>query len=61
MRIWGGGSKGAAPLLLTSTLDGGEWSASRHGRSTSGIDLPYALGRSVCVWAPEADWTLLRK
>jgi hypothetical protein len=25
-----------APPLLTSTLDGGEWSTSRHGRFTAG-------------------------
>jgi hypothetical protein len=29
---WGSG--GIAPLILTSALDGGEWSASRPGRFT---------------------------
>jgi hypothetical protein len=30
------GSGGIAPPFLTSALDGGEWSASRPGRFTSG-------------------------
>jgi hypothetical protein len=32
--IWVTG--GIAPPFLTSALDGGEWSTSRHGRFTSG-------------------------
>jgi hypothetical protein len=35
MKIYGG-SGGIAPQFLTSTLDGGEWSASRPGRFTPG-------------------------
>jgi hypothetical protein len=30
--VWG--SAGIAALFLTAALDGGEWSASRHGRFT---------------------------
>jgi hypothetical protein len=30
------GSEGITPRILTSALDGGEWSASRPGRFTSG-------------------------
>jgi hypothetical protein len=38
------GSGGIAPRFLTSTLDGGVWSASRPGRITSGeIALGYPL------------------
>jgi hypothetical protein len=33
--VWGSG--GIAPPILTSALDGGEWSASRPGRITPGI------------------------
>jgi hypothetical protein len=34
------GSGGAAPTFMTSALDGGEWSASRHGRFTPGKRAP---------------------
>jgi hypothetical protein len=34
------GSESIAPLFLTSTLDGGEWSASRLGRFTPGEEAP---------------------
>jgi hypothetical protein len=34
MKTWGSG--GIAPPLFSSALDGGEWSASRHGRFTPG-------------------------
>jgi hypothetical protein len=31
-------------ILLTSALDGGEWSASRPGRSTPGKEAPVPIG-----------------
>ena len=37
-----------APLLLTSALDGGEWSASRPGRFSRGSDVSvYPLKRGL--------------
>jgi hypothetical protein len=38
MEAWGSG--GIAPPFLPSALDGGEWSASRPGRFTSGERSP---------------------
>jgi hypothetical protein len=38
-----GGSGGAAAPFLTSALDGGEWSVSRPGRFTPGINHPLYL------------------
>jgi hypothetical protein len=35
MKTWGSGE--IDPLFWTSALDGGEWSAFRHGRFTPGI------------------------
>jgi hypothetical protein len=50
-----GGNGGIAPTH--SALDGGEWSASRHGRA-----LPPGKGSPVAIvqeagWAPEPVWT----
>jgi hypothetical protein len=42
---WGSG--GIAPPFLTSTLDGGELSASHSRRFTSGKGLPYPLSRRL--------------
>jgi hypothetical protein len=38
------GGAGADPQLLTSALDGGEWSASRAGRYTSRNEHPVPTG-----------------
>jgi hypothetical protein len=46
MKMYGGG--GIAPLFLTSTVDGGEWSASRPCRFTSEKRAPGTL--SVEGW-----------
>jgi hypothetical protein len=48
--VWGSG--GIALPILTSALDGGEWSASRPGRFT-----PVPIGQEV-GWAPEPVGTL---
>jgi hypothetical protein len=40
--IWGSG--GIAPPFLTSTLDGGEWSASRPGRFAAGKERLVPIG-----------------
>jgi hypothetical protein len=39
--VWGSG--GIAPSFSTSTLDAGKWSASRSGRSSSGLSCRYPL------------------
>jgi hypothetical protein len=42
---------------LTSALDGGEWSASRPGRTLPpGKELPVPIGQEA-GWAPEPVWT----
>jgi len=41
------GSGGTAPLILTSALDGGEWSTSRPGRFSPGKELQYQLYRRL--------------
>jgi hypothetical protein len=38
------GLEGIIPLFLTSALAGGEWSASRPGRFTSGEEPPVPIG-----------------
>jgi hypothetical protein len=44
-------------LYLTSALDGGEWSASRPGRSLPpGKGPPVPIGQEA-GWAPETVWT----
>jgi hypothetical protein len=43
-----GGSKGVAPPFWTSSLDWGEWSASRHDRFTHG----------EAGWAPKTISTI---
>jgi hypothetical protein len=41
------GSGGTAPLILTSALDGGEWSTSIPGRFSPGKELRYQLNRRL--------------
>jgi hypothetical protein len=45
--VWGSG--GTVPPFLTTALDGGEWSASRPGRLTSGetVKVTRWIGGSV--------------
>jgi hypothetical protein len=53
------GIGGIAPLLLTLTLDAGEWAVSRSGRfitGETGVDNKYVGGRE----GPELGWTLWR-
>jgi hypothetical protein len=45
----GGGGGGIAPSFLTSALDGGDWSASRHCRFTNGKGAPDTLWRRSWV------------
>jgi hypothetical protein len=40
--FWGSGH--IVPTFLTSTLDGGEWSASRPGLFTPGENTPVSIG-----------------
>jgi hypothetical protein len=51
MKTWGSG--GIAPPILTSALDGGQWSALRLGRFT--------LEERGPVREPEQTWMLLRE
>jgi hypothetical protein len=52
--LGGGGEKGYSSCsFLTSALEGGEWSTSRHGRALpSGKEPPVSTG-----WATEPVWT----
>jgi len=50
---WGSG--GIAPRLLDLATDGGEWSASRPGRFTSGKGPLIPIGQEA-GWAPESGW-----
>jgi hypothetical protein len=52
------GSGGIAPPLLTSALDGGEWSPSRPGHFTSEETVPPVPIGQEAGWAPEPVWTL---
>jgi hypothetical protein len=44
-------------IFLTSSLVGGEWSASRPGRFTPGKDTPVPIGLEV-GWTSEPVWTM---
>jgi hypothetical protein len=59
MKSYGGGG-GTAPPLLTSALDGGEWSGTRPCRFTFGEVPPVPVGWEA-GWAPEPVWTLLKR
>jgi hypothetical protein len=53
-----GGGRKSSYSFLTSALDGGEWSASRHGRPLPpGKRPPVSIGQES-EWAPEPVWTL---
>jgi len=52
------GSRCIAPLILTSTLDGGEQSAWRSGRFNRDRK-PSVPIQLLAVWAPEPVWTFL--
>jgi hypothetical protein len=53
--LWGNGR--IAPPFFTSTLDEGEWSASRPGSFTPGKSPPVPIGWEA-GWAPEPVWTM---
>jgi hypothetical protein len=55
-----GGSEGIATLLLTSSLDAGEWSTSLLCRFTPGVKSPTVPTGWEARWAPEPIWTLSR-
>jgi hypothetical protein len=57
MPWWHIGSGCIGPPFLTSTLDGGEWSASRLGVFTPGEFGPITDGQEA-LWASEPVWTL---
>jgi hypothetical protein len=46
--------------LLTSALDGGEWSASRPGGFTPGVRSPLSIAWEA-EWVLEPVWTLWRR
>jgi hypothetical protein len=54
-----GGSGGIAPLLLTSALDGSDWSDSRSGRFTPGKEPSVPI--VWAGWPPEPVWKLWRR
>jgi hypothetical protein len=47
-----GGSRGIAPLILSSALDGGKRPNSRPGRFALGVKRQYPLNERL-VWTPE--------
>jgi hypothetical protein len=49
MKTYGGGGGVIAPPFLISALDGGEWSVSNPGRSTSEENLPLPIGEEENV------------
>jgi hypothetical protein len=48
---------GIAPTHSTSTLDGGEWSASRPGRALAPGKGPLVPTEQEAGWTPEPVWT----
>jgi hypothetical protein len=56
--IWWNG--GIDPCVLTSTVDGGEWSDSRPGRFTPEEGTP-VLTVQESGWDPKPLWTLWRR
>jgi hypothetical protein len=57
MEARGGERRYSSYSVLTSTLDGGEWSASRPGRALPpGKGLPVNIGQEA-GWGPEPVWT----
>jgi hypothetical protein len=61
-RLHIGGVEVELLLLLTLTLDGGEWLPLRSGSFTSGEGVPLPISIELeAGWAPELVWTFLER
>jgi hypothetical protein len=56
MEALGGRGRYSSYSFTTSTLDGGEWSASRPGRALPPVPIVQEAG-----WAPEPVWTQIEE
>jgi hypothetical protein len=57
MEAHGGEKRYSSYSYLTSALDGGEWSASRPGRTLPPVKEPLVPTGQEAPWVPEPVWT----